>query len=193
MLWAASTLCFFGFLRMGEAVAPSDAGFDARYLLAYGDVRFNSPTDPSWMEVTIKRSKCDQFGRWVTLSIGATRMATCHLAVMLSYLAQRGSRPGSLFAFENGRLLTRDRFVAALRAALETCGIDPTAYAGQRFWVGAATTAAARGLQDSLIKALGRWDSSAYTVYIRTPRATLISVAQSLVSWTPTSYHSLSF
>ena len=167
---------------MGEAVAPSDTSFDTRYHLAYGDVQFNSSTEPSWMEVIIKRSKCDQFGRGVTLSIGATQTALCPLAAMLSHRVWRGSRPGSLFAFEDRRLLTRDRFVTALRSALETCGIDPTAYAGHSFRVGAATTATARGLQDSLIKTLGRWDSSAYTVYIRTPRDTLTSVAKSLVS-----------
>ena len=31
--------------------------------------------------------------------------------------------------------------------------------------MGAATIAAARGLQDSLIKTMGRWESSAYTLY----------------------------
>ena len=33
-----------------------------------------------------------------------------------------------------------------------------------------------------LIKTLGRWQSAAYTVYIRTPRETLCAVAQSLIS-----------
>lgn len=67
MLWAASTLCFFAFLRMGEAVVPSDTGFDARVHLAYGDIRVNSTINPTWMAVLIKRSKCDQFGQGVTL------------------------------------------------------------------------------------------------------------------------------
>ena len=44
--------------------------------------------------------------------------------------------------------------------------------------------AAQQGLQDSLIKTLGRWESSAYTSYIRTPPATLCKVAKSLVSAT---------
>ena len=83
MLWAASTLCFFAFLRMGEAVVPSDSGFDPRYHLAYGDVRINSTVAPSWMEVVIKRSKCDQFGDGVTLSVGATHSDLCPVAAML--------------------------------------------------------------------------------------------------------------
>ena len=33
MLWAAATMCFFGFLRVGEIVVPSDKDFDAAYHL----------------------------------------------------------------------------------------------------------------------------------------------------------------
>ena len=38
MLWAATCMCFFGFLRSGEIVAPSDTAFDAQVHLAAGDV-----------------------------------------------------------------------------------------------------------------------------------------------------------
>ena len=182
MLWAASTLCFFAFLRMGEAVVPSDGGFDPRLHLAYGDVRVDSTLDPSWMEVVIKRSKCDQFGAGVTLSVGTTGTGLCPVAAMLGYLVQRGSAPGPLFRFSDGHSLTRVRFVSCIRTALGDSGMDPSLYAGHSFRVGAATTAALRGLQDSLIKTLGRWESSAYQLYIRTPRSTLTAVARSLVS-----------
>ena len=181
MLWAASTLCFFAFLRMGEAVVPSDSGFDSRFHLAYGDIRFNTLNKPSWMEVVIKRSKCDQFCQGVTVSVGTTGNEICPVAAMASYLVQRGSSAGPLFRFEDGHPLTRNRVVSALRTALAECGIDSSLYAGHSFRVGAATTAAFQGLQESLIKTLGRWESSAYMTYIRTPRATLISVSRSLV------------
>ena len=36
------------------------------------------------------------------------------------------------------------------------------------------------GIQDSLIKTLGRWQSSAYTVYVRTPGEVLQGVANRL-------------
>ena len=181
MLWAAGTLCFFAFLRTGEAVVPSDTGFDTRYHLAYGDIRFDTTHQPSWMTVHIKRSKCDQFCHGVTLSVGATGTTICLVAAMLGYLVQRGNAPGPLFTFADGRPLTRNRFVAALRSALRECGIDPSLYAGHSFRIGAATAAAAWGLQESLIKTLGRWDSAAYMAYIHTPQSTLIAVARSLV------------
>ena len=57
-------------------------------------------------------------------------------------------------------------------------GIDAS---GHSFQIGAATTAAACGLPESLIKTLGRWESSAYMLYIRTPQSTLCAVAQKLV------------
>ena len=105
---------------MGRAVSPSDSVFDPRYHLAYGDVRFNRTTEPGWMEVHIKRSKCDQYCRGVTLTVGATGMQICPIAAMVGYLVQRGDKPSPLFTFRDGQVLTRDRFVTAIRAALRT-------------------------------------------------------------------------
>ncbi len=56
MLWAAATLCFFGFLRTGEVVVPADGAFDPLKHLAYGDVRIDNYRDPQSLEVRIKAS-----------------------------------------------------------------------------------------------------------------------------------------
>ena len=88
---------------------------------------------------------------------------------------------GPLFVFGDGRCLTRPRFVAALRLALGAAGIDARLYSGHSFRIGAATTAAIRGIPDSLIKTMGRWQSSAYTLYVRTPTSVLQSVARRLL------------
>ena len=69
----------------------------------------------------------------------------------------------------DGRLLTQDRFVTAVRSALAGAGYNCSLYAGHSFHIGAATTAAQCGISDALIKTLDRWQSSAYTVYIQTP------------------------
>ena len=84
--------------------------------------------------------------------------------------------------FDDGRALTRERLVVEVKRALERAGVDSSHYSGHSFRIGAATTAAACGLQDSLIKTLGRWESVAYTVYLRTPPAQLCAVAAKLVS-----------
>ena len=93
-----------------------------------------------------------------------------------------GHSPGPFFLFADSLYLTADRFVTALRSALWSAGTDDAHYAGHSFRIGAASTAAAKGIQESLIKTMGRWESSAYMLYIRTPRETLCAVAQTLMT-----------
>ena len=75
-----------------------------------------------------------------------------------------------LFAFKDGRLLTKDHFVNKVRQALSLAGLDAKCYAGHSFRIGAATTAGMSGISDSTIKMLGRWESKTHLLYIRTPR-----------------------
>ena len=180
MLWAAACMCFFGFMRAGELVVPSDSGFDPSCHLAAGDVLVDSRTSPSYLVVNVKASKTDPFRQGVRIHLGRTYSELCPVTAILTYMVRRGTSDGPFFRFEDGRHLTRDRFVTAVRTALAASGINPSHYAGHSFRIGAATTAANCGLQDSLIKTLGRWESSAYTLYIRTPKETLCSVSRSL-------------
>ena len=181
MLWAASCMCFFGFLRSGEVVAPSDTGYDQLYHLSVGDVRVDSTTSPLFIEVYIKASKTDPFRQGVRVYLGRTNSELCPVAAVLAYMVERQSSPGPFFKFVDGRYLTRARFVSEIRAALQAAGVPDSGYSGHSFRIGAATTAVLNGVPDSLIKTMGRWQSSAYTLYIRTPRETLCSVARALV------------
>jgi hypothetical protein len=182
MLWAASSMCFFGFLRSGEVVVPSDTGFDPSVHLTYGDVKVDSTTMPRYLEVRTKPSKTDPFHKGVSVFLGKGVGVLCRVSAVLDYLVRRGSVAGPFFfTFADGRPFTRDRFVKAVREAMDQTGINSSLYTGHSFRIGAATTAAQRGVQDSLIKTLGRWESAAYTVYIRTPRETLCAVSRTLV------------
>jgi len=59
--------------------------------------------------------------------------------------------------------------VHTLREALQAAGIDQSKYCGHSFRIGVVTTAAARGMEDSIIKTLGRWNSIAYLQYVKIP------------------------
>lgn len=110
-------LCFFGFLRMGEAVVPSDSGYDPTVHLNIQDVRVNSMSDPRWLEVQIKASKTDLMQVGVTIYLGSTGRWLCLVASLLAYMVQRGSGTGPMFHFSDGRFLTRAGFASALRSA----------------------------------------------------------------------------
>ena len=114
--------------------------------------------------------------------LGTTGADLCPVAAMLDYMVRRGNHLGPMFLFENHRALTRARLVTELREALQTAGYDPQKYAGHSYHIGAATTASLCGIQDSTIKMLGRWQSSAYTLYIKTPPSSLIPISKQLVT-----------
>ncbi len=58
---------------------------------------------------------------------------------------------------KNDQFLTWENFVAEVRKALEVAGSDASDFNGHSFRIGAATTAASRRMEDSMIKTLGRW------------------------------------
>ena len=81
---------------------------------------------------------------------------------------------GRLVQFQSGRYLTRSAVVHLLRDAARWAGPTYKSLKGHSFRIGAASTAAAAGLPDWLIKVLGRWSSDCYQLYIRTPKNVLI-------------------
>lgn len=175
MLWAAVCVGFFGFLRAGEMTVPTDAGYDPTVHLNPGDVAVNNHEKPTVIRITIKRSKTDPFRKGIDLYMGKTSTDLCPVSALLNYLVVRGKGEGPLFKFKDGRFLTRQRLVVAVREALQSAGLNPSEYCGHSFRIGAATTAAARGMEDAVIKTLGRWRSLAYLEYIKIPRDQLAS------------------
>ena len=180
MLWAACCLAFVGFLRAGELTVPGDDAFDAATHLTREDLAVDIPGSPTVFRVTLKASKTDPFRRGVALYIGKGAPDLCPVKALVSYLLVRGERAGLLFIFEDGRFLSRQRFVGEVRGALGKEGIDSSKYCGHSFRIGAATTAAARGMEDALIMTLGRWQSLAYLDYVKIPREQLASYSAML-------------
>ena len=181
MLWAAFCLGFFTFLRAGEFTCPSQERFDSSSMLAVGDISVDSHTNPRCLSVKLKHSKCDPFGAGVLVHVGRMFLPLCPV-LSTSYLAVRPSSPGPLFIYEDGTPLSRDHLSASFALALRSAGLSDRGYSGHSFRIGAATAAARAGISDSLIQTLGRWKSSAFTAYIRTPKETLCAASVSLAN-----------
>ena len=182
LIWAASTLCFFAFLRAGELCTPSSTSYDSDVHVCVQDISVDDTQSPSVMQVRIKQSKTDPFRKGVSLAIGRTGTKLCPVAAVLDFIVARGSSPGPLFTFQDGSFLTRAKFVELVREALRRAGVDQRRYCGHSFRIGAATTAAQKGLEDCIIKTLGRWESVAYLQYVKIPRDQLAGYSRLLAS-----------
>ena len=129
------------------------------------------------MQVWIKYSKTDSFRKGVDIYLGQTHNCLCPIMAMMAYLPVRGHTGGPLFHFKDGKPLTRDRFVNKLHDNLRIC---QGSYSHHSFQAGAATTATQHGIPNATIQLHGRWQSTAYLVYIKTPRNKLASSTATL-------------
>ncbi len=150
--------------------------------LSEGDVLLEESSPPKLVQVVIKASKMDPFRKGVTIYLGGTCNELCPVSAIAAYMVVRGRDPGPFFKLTSGAPLSREGFVRRVRQALGVAGVEPTKFAGHSFRIGAATTAAAVGIEDSLIKTLGRWESAAYQLYVRVPRVKLVGVTGRLAS-----------
>ena len=179
MFWAACNLAYFGFLRSAEFTVPNLASFSPSIHLGLADVAIDSLSSPSCLRLRIKASKTDPFRKGYFLHIGRGEFPLCAIRSLLSYLTLRGDAPGPLFLFRDRRPLSRALLTLWLRDILSSAGIQGN-FSSHSFRIGAATVATRNGIPDHQIQALGRWTSSAYLSYIRTPAESLSQLSMQL-------------
>ena len=190
MIWAAMTLAFFGFLRLGELTCNSK--FNPTVHLTTDNIAFShrqraGSENPDFMTVHIKESKTDPFRMGHTITVGATTCPLCPVQAMKRYLSRRLPTAGPLFMHLSGKPLTKQTLTAETRNLLTQAGFSASEYAGHSYRIGAATTAASAKLPAWLIKTLGRWSSDCFERYIRTPTTTLSGVSATLANSSSTS------
>ena len=177
MLWAACCVDFFGFLRGGEFTVNSP--FDPSLHLTLDDMQVDAPLNPQSVCVFIKCSKTDPFQKGCFVFLGRGSAPLCPVVSLVNYFHLCGPGPGPLFLYQDGTPLSRSKLSAFLKSTPQSAGV-PGNFTGHSFRIGAATTAASRGIPDHLIKTMGRWSSEAHLLYVRTPVDTLLSVASQL-------------
>ena len=181
MLWAAF-FCVFGFMKSGELCTQKANNSEEAVELAHHNVAVDNLANPTEIQVCLKKSKTDMFRQGTLIHVGRTDDNLCSVAALLSWMVTRGNKPGSLFHFASGKLLSHSTFVMEFRQALSEAGVSPNGYSGYSFRSGAATTAARNGVLDCHIKKLGRWKSSAYLWYIKPAPSQLAPFSRTLVT-----------
>ena len=101
MLWAASTLCFFGFMRARELMMT---GFDPSQHLALNDVATNSQQQLSMMQITLKSLKTDPLRKGVDIMLGTTDDDLYPVKVLFNYLWKKGENQAHSWYTETAHL-----------------------------------------------------------------------------------------
>ena len=84
MLWAASFLGFFGFMRAGEFTMTSPSKLPS---ICASDVAVDSHLAPSVLRIFLRKAKTDPFGKGVVIFVGRTNSPICLVAALLGYLS----------------------------------------------------------------------------------------------------------
>ncbi|KAG1955732.1 putative nuclease HARBI1 [Pimephales promelas] len=87
-------------------------------------------------------------------------------AIIRKEKSQITSSLDPLFIDDDNLPASRHWFQRNLKSTLNSSGIPTEQFSSHSFRIGAATTAAQRGLPDHQIKMLGRWSSQAFETYI---------------------------
>ena len=169
LVWAVAGTAFFGFFRLGELLPESASQVSPAASIMWGEVAVDSRENPAMVRIHLKRSKCDQVGAGADIILGRTGQSLCPVTAIINYITIRGSEPGLFFQLPQARVVTKSWFVDQIRSILSAIGLPQHLYAGHSFRIGAATTAAMAGVEDSTIQTLGRWQSAAYLQYVRMP------------------------
>ena len=77
LIWAASCIGFFGFLRAGEMTVPSESDYNPTVHLNHSDIALDHKSHPSLVRITIKQSKTDPFRKGVSIFVGRTGTDIC--------------------------------------------------------------------------------------------------------------------
>jgi len=160
-------LAFYGFLRVGEYSCDSMSSGSSR-VLTPADIRFN---DSNQIEVRIRFSKTDQRGNSSIIFIGSIQDGhLCPTLALKEFLRIRPQSDGPLFIHFDLKPLTKAQVGRVLKLGVETIGLVPAEFTPHSLRIGAATSAAIRGVPEETIKEMGRWKSGAYKSYIRPNR-----------------------
>jgi len=169
LLWAAFTMAFYGFLRASEFATSS---------LKWQHVQRTGNA----YTIFIEQSKTDLFHCGHSITIHASGTSTCPVKALQLYSEAVPQHQGNAPIFKGGRFspLNHQQLTHTTRHLLQSTSYNKQHYSSHSFRSGAATTAAAAGFPDWLIKALGRWNSNTYQLYIQSSPKMLESVPAQL-------------
>ena len=181
LMRAAISTAYFGFLRCGEFTSYTNA-FDPEANVCLGDVIINF--DEAF--IILKSSKTDPFRYGLKIHYFRVECIFCAVEALGRFKHVRIRFAKDLatpfFLFQDFTHLTRSKFLSMLQIVCQKAGLESYGFKGHSFRIGAATTAAAKGIEDHLIQNLGRWKSDCYKTYVRVQPSSIKTAQQKMAT-----------
>ena len=175
LLWAASSLLFFGSLRPSECLCARRQEFDEAKTLTWADVKFiDAKIDGKTVEfVQLKLKNPKTASSLPDQVVELPALDTKHCAVKAMKKWHQVSKAElhkdhPVFMKRSGELATVGYFNTVLKDILGEISPKITA---RSFRPGLSTILARQGASQESLKSLGRWTSKAYLCYIKKGRA----------------------
>jgi len=152
----------YGLLRSGEMFPDASLG---QVGLRWSDVVATKDR----LSLRLATSKTDPWRKGATVELFRNNTMTCPLKAWHNYANHFATKPNpdeNLFLNQERKPVNKTWIVAYLREVITKLGLNPSHYSGHSFRKGGATSLADAGVQDSVIKEMGRWKSGAYQLYI---------------------------
>ena len=129
----------------------------------------------------LNQSKTDPFRKGMDIIIAAPEA----IRAIINYLAQTTDTHTTsntpLFRKRDGSAVTRTWFMNQVATLVESAGYKMSQYSSHSFRKGGAVSLQQRGVEDSVIRNMGRWRSGAYHLYLRYPdNSTIIQASHSI-------------
>ncbi|OCT65630.1 hypothetical protein XELAEV_18041870mg [Xenopus laevis] len=160
----AFSWAFFGVFRISELVSPNRAG-------AGGVLREDIKREEQSLLIRIREAKTDKSGKgFMVEQHGVEGFDACPVKCFDEYCRVRKEQVGIFLIHQDGSALSKFQFVALLRRSLEGLKLAAAEYGSHSFRIGAATEAARWGLDEAIIRRIGRWESKKFRSYIRRSR-----------------------
>ena len=171
------TTAYFGLLRASEFCCPTKSTFSPSSSLLVEDVKLNTNS----ITVTLKVSKSDPYRNGHQIRFTRTGKSICPYRALQKHIENCLDTGKPLFAFYSGKFLTRQLFTSIPNDLLRPTSFAEK-YSSHSFRIGAATAAASSETPEWLLKHIGRWSSSCYQRYIRTPEQAIRMVQKKLAT-----------
>ena len=155
-------LLYYGCLRIGELVKSGEP----KHMINTEGIKFlYNKTTLTGVRITLDSFKHSDDP--VTFKINCAPGNYCPVLTLLKFISLRGCKPGKIFLKSNGKWITRDFIASHVKTIVSSLGLNKALYNTHSFRIGRASDLAKKGVPDQVIKKIGRWESSAYTRYIR--------------------------